>query len=113
MQSQQAPGIEVLADPTRREIVARLATHPYRPSVLARELGLAPSTISHHLRILESAGIVRRLAFSVEDRVRLYRLDPSSTGRVIAWLAGTGIALPTSPAADPDGLEGPAQHTSR
>jgi DNA-binding transcriptional ArsR family regulator len=71
MHQRAAPGIEVLADPSRREIVARLAMHPHRPSVLARELNLARSTISHHRRILESAGLVRRFSFSVEDRVRL------------------------------------------
>ena len=77
--------------------MALLASHPHRPTVLAHRLGLARSTVTHHLRALEAAGLVRLLAFSVEDRVRLYALDPDSTGRVIAWLAGTGIGVPESP----------------
>ncbi len=86
------PGIEVLVDETRREICARLAAHPHRPSVLASELGKARSTVSHHLRVLEEAGLVRMLAFSADDKMRLYALDPRATGRIIAWLAGTDLA---------------------
>jgi DNA-binding transcriptional ArsR family regulator len=113
MRQQRSPGIEVLANESRREIVARLAMHPYRPSVLARELNLGRSTISHHLRILESAGLVRRYAISVEDRVRLYGLDARATGRIIAWLAGTGIGLASEPAAGPERQGIPGEHTSR
>jgi two-component system, OmpR family, response regulator len=86
------PGIEVLVDASRREICARLAAHPYRPSVLANEIGRARSTTSHHLRVLEEAGLVRLLPFSTDDKSRLYALEPRATGRIIAWLAGTDVA---------------------
>ena len=78
-------------------------------------LGLARSTVTHHLRTLEAAGLVRLLAFTVEDRVRLYALDPDSTGRVIAWLAGTGIGvrMPARVAAsEPEEHGAPAKRTS-
>ena len=85
------PGIEVLVDRSRREICARLAEHPHRPSILASELGKSRSTISHHLRILEDAGLIRQLAFSTDDKTRLYALEPRATGRIIAWLTGTDL----------------------
>src|SRR5215203_4048495 len=107
MRRESRPGIEVLADDTRRAIVALLASHPHRPTVLAQRLGLARSTVTHHLRALEAAGLVRLLPFSTEDRVRLYALDPDSTGRVVAWLAGTRIGVPDSPASAPV-VPGPA-----
>jgi DNA-binding transcriptional ArsR family regulator len=113
MSERPAPGIEVLAHESRREIVARLAMHPRRPSVLARELNLARSTITHHLRILESAGLVTRYSFAVEDRVRLYGLDARATGRIIAWLAGTGIGLASRPAAGPERQDIPGEDTTR
>ena len=87
--------------------------HPYRPSVLARELNLARSTISHHLRILESAGLVTRYSFAVEDRVRLYGLDARATGRIIAWLAGTGIGLASGPSPGPERRGIPGERTLR
>jgi DNA-binding transcriptional ArsR family regulator len=113
MRQRPAPGIEVLAHESRREIVARLAMHPYRPSVLARELNLAKSTISHHLRILEAPGLVTRYSVTVEDRVRLYGLDARATGRIIAWLAGTGTGLASGPSAGGDGQRNPGERTLR
>jgi two-component system, OmpR family, response regulator len=94
MGRREPAGIELLADPTRREIVARLAVHPCRPSVLARDLGLARSTITYHLRLLERGGIVWVLSYSVDHRSLSYALHPSALRRVIAWLAGTGLGLP-------------------
>ena len=113
MRRESTPGIEVLADETRRAIVTLLASHPHRPTVLATTLGLARSTVTHHLRALEAAGLVRLLAFTVENRVRLYALDPDSTGRVIAWLAATGTANRESSAQGPEELGPPAEPTSR
>ena len=101
MRREHPPGIEVLANESRRRIVALLAGHPRRPSTLARELSLSRSTIAYHLRVLEAAGVIRLLGVSVDDRARLYSLDPASTRRVVAWLAGTGLGLPVDPQEDP------------
>ncbi|HEY3335316.1 MAG TPA: response regulator [Candidatus Limnocylindrales bacterium] len=101
----RGPGIEVLVDLSRREICARLALRPYRPSVLASELGKARSTISHHLRVLEEAGLIRMLPFATDERSYLYALEPRATGRVIAWLAGTDIARRLDPAPAEDTVD--------
>ncbi len=51
---------KVLADPKRFEMLERIAEAKTAPSCsCVREwLGLAPATISHHLKELEAAGLV-------------------------------------------------------
>jgi len=47
-----------LADPTRRAILAQLATGEATVSELAEPYGLAQPTISKHLKVLETAGLI-------------------------------------------------------
>jgi len=47
-----------LADPTRRAMLARLASGPADVSELAKPFGLSQPTISKHLKVLERAGLV-------------------------------------------------------
>jgi DNA-binding transcriptional ArsR family regulator len=68
---------------------------------------------SLHLRILEAAGLVTRYSFTVEDRVRLYGLDARATGRIIAWLAGTGTGLASGPSAGGEGQRNRGERTLR
>jgi DNA-binding transcriptional ArsR family regulator len=49
-----------LADPTRRAILARLASGEADVSELMRPFGLSQPTISKHLSVLERAGLVKR-----------------------------------------------------
>ena len=51
---------KALADPKRFEMLQRIAASKQAPtcSCVCGWLGLAPATISHHLRELESAGLV-------------------------------------------------------
>ena len=49
---------QALADPTRRAILARLASGEADVSELMRPSGLSQPTISKHLRVLERAGLV-------------------------------------------------------
>jgi ArsR family transcriptional regulator len=51
---------KALADPRRFEMLQRIAACPEAPtcSCVCDWLGLAPATISHHLRELENAGLV-------------------------------------------------------
>lgn len=48
-----------LSDPTRRAILARLASGEATVAELARPFGLRQPTISKHLRVLEEAGLIR------------------------------------------------------
>jgi DNA-binding transcriptional ArsR family regulator len=89
-----ASGIELLADPTRRQIIAAIALRPRRPSSLAAELGLSRPAVTHQLNLLIDAGLVRVSPFLADGRGRLYRLEPYAVGPITAWLAGTEIGRP-------------------
>jgi protein-tyrosine-phosphatase/DNA-binding transcriptional ArsR family regulator len=60
-----------LGDPTRLAVVEVLHHDDVSPQELARRLGIAPNLLSHHVRVLEAAGIVRRVV-SEGDRRRSY-----------------------------------------
>ena len=60
MPRRNGQGIALLADETRRRIVALLAERPMRPSAVARELGLSRPAISRQLALLQEARLVRR-----------------------------------------------------
>jgi predicted transcriptional regulator len=51
--------MRVLASPTRREIIARLAAETHYPLQLSRELGVSQQAIMKHMKVLEDAGLVR------------------------------------------------------
>jgi DNA-binding Lrp family transcriptional regulator len=104
-------GVELLADPTRRAIVAILALSPRRPSSLARDLGLSRPAVSRQLRILEEAGFVTWAEMDRDRRGVPSFLHPVGQRRVLAWLAGTEIVRPTDgddgrrrEPADPDAI---------
>jgi DNA-binding transcriptional ArsR family regulator len=49
-----------LADPTRRAILARLASGDADVSEIMKPFGLSQPTISKHLKVLERAGLITR-----------------------------------------------------
>jgi ArsR family transcriptional regulator len=51
--------LKVLGEPTRLEIVRRLAAEDLCTCHLVEDLGLAQPLVSHHLRVLRQAGLVR------------------------------------------------------
>jgi DNA-binding transcriptional ArsR family regulator len=61
--------------------------------VIADHLGLSRPAVSRQLRILREAGLVRVSASWIDGRGLVYSLDPTTHGRITAWLAGTGIGL--------------------
>ena len=64
---------KAIADESRLKIVAHLSTGPASVTELAELTGLRPPTVSHHLAVLDRAGLV-----SVEQRgtTRLYSFVP-------------------------------------
>jgi len=54
-----APRLKVLGEPTRLEIVRRLAVEDLCTCHLVEDLGVAQPLVSHHLRVLRDAGLVR------------------------------------------------------
>lgn len=98
MPKRNGQGIELLADPTRRRIIALLAIRPRRPSVLADELGLSRPATSRQLHLLEDAGLIRSFRTVADGRLVLYGIERRQHGQITAWLAGTEIGRPTSAA---------------
>lgn len=96
MPRRNGQGIELLADPTRRRLMAALALRPRRPSGLAQELGLSRPATSRQLHLLRDAGLVRSSRSMADRRALLFSIDPRNHGQITAWLAGTEIGRPTT-----------------
>lgn len=87
---QRAEVFAALGDPVRLRIVEQLATSDGLPSDLARELGIGSNLLAHHLNVLVSSGLVRRLR-SEGDRRRTYlQLVPDA----VPTLAGRTVEVP-------------------
>ena len=97
-------GIELLADPTRRRIIALLATRSLRPTTIAREIGLSRPAVSRQLRLLRENGLVERRRSFVDGRSLVYRIPPGQLGPIAAWLAGTSVGRPLATDFDSRGL---------
>jgi DNA-binding transcriptional ArsR family regulator len=93
MPKRNGTGIALLADPTRRRIVALLALRPRRPSAIAHEIGRSRPAVSRQLRLLREAGLIRVLVVPFDGRTVLYAIDSRQHGRITAWLAGTEIGI--------------------
>lgn len=74
--------LEVLAEPTRRAIVERLAERPSAVSDLARDMPITRSAVSQHLQILKSVGLVTDQAVGTR---RIYRVDPDALAIIRAY----------------------------
>lgn len=72
-----------LADPTRRGIVVRLARAEASVSDLVGHFSLTQPTISSHLKVLESAGLISRRKVA---QSRLCKLVPERLKSVTDWL---------------------------
>ncbi len=72
-----------LADPTRRAILARLATGERSVTELAKPFDMSLPAISKHLKVLERAGLVRR---GQEAQWRPRRLHARPLKEVAAWV---------------------------
>ena len=75
-----------LADPHRRRVIELLSVEPRRAGELAREVGLAPPSMSRHLRALREARLVDEVSPMDNARVRIYRLRPQPMAHLKAWL---------------------------
>ena len=73
-----------LADPTRRQMLTRLAEGPAPVSELAGPTGLRLPTVMRHLSVLEDAGLI---ATAKDGRVRTCAIVPEALTPMQAWLA--------------------------
>jgi DNA-binding transcriptional ArsR family regulator len=74
-----------LADPTRRAILARLASGPATVKELSEPFAMSGPAISKHLNVLERAGLIAR---GREAQWRPCRLEAAPLKEVAEWTDG-------------------------
>ncbi len=75
--------LSALADPTRRGILARLATADATVGELAEPYDMSLAAVSKHLKVLEAAGLVSR---GREAQWRPVHLEAEPLQAVTEWL---------------------------
>lgn len=72
-----------LSHPARRTIVERLAEGPATVGEASRGLALSKPAVSKHVRVLEDAGLIRRI---IEGREHRLRLEGRSMTEAERWI---------------------------
>jgi len=72
-----------LADPTRRAILARLASGEASVMELAKPFAMSQPAISKHLKVLEHAGLISR---GRDAQRRPCRLEPQALADATSWI---------------------------
>ena len=72
-----------LADPTRRAILARLATGEATVTELAEPFEMSQPAISKHLKVLERAGLI---SMDVDAQRRPRKLEPKRLEEAVDWI---------------------------
>jgi DNA-binding transcriptional ArsR family regulator len=75
--------LAALADPTRRAILARLASGEASVTELAQPFAMSQPAVSRHLKVLEHAGLITR---GREAQWRPARLDAGPLRDVAEWV---------------------------
>jgi DNA-binding transcriptional ArsR family regulator len=76
--------LSALADPTRRAILARLASGEASVTELAGPFEMSMTAVSKHLKVLERAGLIAR---GKEAQWRPCRLEAGPLKEVADWVA--------------------------
>jgi len=72
-----------LADPTRRAILARLATGEASVNELAEPFHMSQPAVSKHLKVLERAGLI---SMEIDAQRRPRRLEPKRLQEAVHWI---------------------------
>ena len=72
-----------LADPTRRAILARLATGKASVQELAEPFEMSQPAISKHLKVLERAELI---SVDIDAQRRPRRLEPKRLAEAVDWI---------------------------
>lgn len=73
-----------LSDPTRRAMLKALTEDERKIGDLAQPFAMSFAAASKHVRVLESAGLVRR---RIEGRAHICRIEPAPLAAIEEWLA--------------------------
>ncbi|MCB9420315.1 MAG: winged helix-turn-helix transcriptional regulator [Ardenticatenaceae bacterium] len=77
--------LKALSEPNRLRIFATLMNGDSCNCELQETLGLAPNLLSHHLRVLEKAGLVHSRRDRVDGRWIYYSVDREAAAHWQAW----------------------------
>ena len=77
------PVFRALADPTRREILFRVARADCTVAELSKPFAISPPAVSRHLKILEDAGLLQRIRTGKHHR---FNMNPRPLADVRATL---------------------------
>jgi len=96
---------KALSDPNRLRIFAELMAGDTCNCELKERLGLAPNLLSHHLKVLESAGLVNSRRDVVDGRWIYYTADRQNIALWHEWLATffDPARIQTRPLCGPEG----------
>jgi DNA-binding transcriptional ArsR family regulator len=83
MPDQLSVTLSALADPTRRGLLARLATGEATVTELAKPYDMSLAAVSKHLKVLEHAGLISR---GKDAQFRPCRLEAGPMKDVAGWL---------------------------
>ena len=72
-----------VSDPTRRDILERLAGSEARVTDLARAYPISLNSTSKHIRVLEGAGLIRR---TVQGREHILTLEAAPLSEAAGWI---------------------------
>lgn len=75
--------LNALSDPTRRRVFELVAARPRSVASLRRELSVTQPAVSHHLKVLKAARLVRMEARGASN---IYYIDPHGLAQVRMWL---------------------------
>jgi DNA-binding transcriptional ArsR family regulator len=78
------PIFHALSDATRRRMLRELASGERTVSQLAEPFAMSLAAASKHIKVLESAGLIRR---EVRGRAHLCSLDPGPLETAHEWLS--------------------------
>ncbi len=79
-----ATAFDLVADPTRRQVLDELRAHERSVGELVELLAMSQPAVSKHLRLLREAGLAD---VRVDGQRRIYRLQPAGLRELDDWLA--------------------------
>ena len=82
--------LAALADPTRRELLRRLANRPHRAGELAKGFAISRPAICKHTRVLKRAGLISARAHGREQVYELARSGNQAIEELIGTLEQVG-----------------------
>lgn len=74
--------LAAVSDPTRRAIIDRLARGPARVTDVAAPFAISLNAVSKHVKVLEKAGVVRRVR---QGREHTLQLNAAPLRQVSRW----------------------------